>query len=85
MARRARSERSQRGDPLHESIGVAEEAVFVRHDLQTRGDDRKFTAGEQKVGRAGRPTLSLPAAKVSQEGCRRATAATIAGKSGRQR
>ena len=54
MARRAHArDRPHRGDPLYESIGVAEEAVFVCHDLQIRGDAEKFTAGEQKVGTGG--------------------------------
>ena len=41
---------AHRGDALHESVGVAQEAVFECHDAQTRGDAEKFTAGEQKVG-----------------------------------
>ena len=64
---------AHRRHALHEALGVAEEAVFVGHDAQTRGGAEKFTAGEQKVG-PRRPADGLVAGReglVEQDAARR--------------
>ena len=88
MARAARAGRlAHRGDALHESLGVAEETVFVGHDAQTRARRREVHRGraESRAGPAGRRSRCRRRRSRRAGRRRRPTTPTIVGKSGRQR
>src|SRR5690349_10974642 len=45
--------RADGGDPLDESLGIAQEAVLVRHHPQPGAGGRQFAGLEQEIGPGG--------------------------------